>query len=226
MHDTDTGGTIFASNPAIDAAIKEMLPYFSTRSQGRVSKAILDAKKAVEKYRDENADAGARHIFRELIPASFLNKQGFAFEYAQAIQGRTPDWFDATAGLLLESYTFERGGSSKYIDRIASAVASKCAKYNDIIAEKSLRFIVAVYLAFLTGMTLDDCREDSELFRPVFDANDLLWAILFFTETQVERQLIAGKLHRAQRYGFFCLSVDSTFEDIPNWPFETMNVRQ
>lgn len=224
MH--DTGETTFASNPAIDAAIKEMLPYFSMESQGRVRKAILDAKKAVEKYRDENADAGARHIFRELIPATCLNKQGFAFEYAQAIQGKTPDWFDATAGLLLESYTFERGGSSRYIDRIASTVSSKCAKYNDIIAARSLRFIVAVYLDFLTGMTLDNCREDFESFRPVFDANDLLWAILFFTETQVKRQFIDGKLHQAQRYGFFCLCVDSTFDAIPNWPFETMNIRQ
>jgi hypothetical protein len=222
----DTGESTFASNPAIDAAIKEMLPYLSIESQGRVRKAILDAKRAVEKYRDENADAGARHIFRELIPAAFLNKQGFSFEYAQAIQGRTPDWFDATSGLLLESYTFERGGSSRYIDRITSAVSSKCAKYNDIIAEKSLRFIVAVYLDFLTGMTLDDCNEDSESFRPIFDANDLLWAILFFTETQVEGQLIDGKLHKTQHYGFFCLCVDSTFEAIPNWPFETVNVRQ
>jgi hypothetical protein len=224
MHDTE--GITFASNPAIDAAIKEMLPYFSMQSQGRVRKAILDAKKAVERYRDENADAGARHIFRELIPAAFLNKQGFAFEYAQAIQGKTPDWFDAAAGLLLESYTFERGGSSGYIDRITSTVSSKCAKYNDIIAEKSIRFVVAVYLDFLTGMNLDDCREDFELFRPVFEANDLLWAIIFFTETQIEMRLINGQPQRMQRYGFFCLCVDSTFEAIPNWPFDTMNIRQ
>ena len=217
---TDTGETTFASNSAIDADIKRMLPYFSAESQGRMRKAILDAKKAVERHRDENADAGARHIFREFIPAAILNQNGFAFEYAKPIQGKTPDWLDATAGLMLESYTYERGGSSRFIDRVTSSVSSKCAKYNDIVAAKSLRFVVAVYLDFLTGMTLDDVREDSELFRSVFDANDFLWALLFFTETQVDWQ------HREQRYGFFCLCVDSSFETIPTWPFHTMKLNR
>jgi len=104
---------------------------------------------------------------------------------------------------MMESYTYERGGSSSFIDRVTSTVTAKCNTYKDILASNSLGFIVAVYLDFLTFMTLDECREDSEMYRSVFDDNDSLWAILFFTETQV----IEGK---KQHYGFFCLCKDYT----------------
>jgi len=213
---TDTRETTFSPNFAIDSDIKEMLPNFDAKSQGRMRKAILNAKKSAEKHRDEKTDAGARHIFREFIPASILNQKGFAFEYDKTIQGKTPDWLDDTAKLMLESYTYERGGSSTFFDRLTSSVSYKCNKYKDIIVATSLRFMVAVYIDFITGILLEECREDTELFRSVFDANDSLWAILFFTETQV----IDGK----QQYGFFCLCVDSSFEAIPNWPFDTMNL--
>jgi hypothetical protein len=218
MYMTDTGETTFSPNSAINTAIKEMLPYFSAESQRRMRKAILNAKNAVEKHRDENTDAGARHIFREFIPASILNQNGFAFEYEKPIQGKTPDWLDDTARLMLESYTYERGASSSFFDRVKSSVTGKCNKYKDIIAANSLRFVVAIYLDFLTGMSLDECREDSEMFRSVFDTNDSLWAILFFTETQV--------IGSRQHYGFFCLCADSSFETIRNWPFHTMNLNQ
>ena len=56
----DNEGHNFSPNKAIDAAIKEMLPHFSTGSQSRMRKAILSAKAAAEKYRDENTDSGAR----------------------------------------------------------------------------------------------------------------------------------------------------------------------
>ncbi len=214
----DTGEIIFSPNSAIDTAIKEMLPYFNAESQGRMRKAILNAKRAAEKHRDKNTDAGARHIFREFIPASILNRSGFSFEYQKPVQGKTPDWLDDTAKLMLESYTFERDGTSSFFDRVTSSVTNKCSKYKNIVAANSLSFIVAVYLDFWTGMSLDDCREDSKKFHSVFDDNDSLWAILFFTETQV----INGKQH----YGFFCLCADSSAEVVSNWPFPTMNLNQ
>ena len=208
-----TEETTFAPNSAIDAAIKELLPHFDNDSQRRMRKAILNAKKSAEKHRDENTDASARHIFREFIPASILNQNGFAFEYEKPMDGKTPDWLDDTAKLMLESYTYERGGSSSFLDRVTSAVAAKCNKYKDIVAARSLRFIVSVYLDFLTCMTLDECHEDSEMFRPTFDSNDTLSAILFFTETHV--------VERKQHYGFFCLCADSAFAGSPKWPFPT-----
>ena len=213
---TESEKIIFSPNPAIDAAIKEMLPSFSAKSQRRMRKAILDAKKSAEKHRNEITDAAARHIFREFIPVSILNQNGFSFEYEEPRQGKTPDWLDHTARIMLESYTFERGFYSGFLDRLTSAITNKCNKYKDIIAANSLRFVVAVYLDFFTGILLDDCRENPELFRPVFDANDSLWGLLFFTETQV----IGGKQH----YGFVCICVDSSFEAISNWPFYTKNL--
>ncbi len=215
---TDSGDITFSPNSAIDTDIKEMMPYFSDVSQGRMRKAILNAKRAAERYRDENTDAGARHIFREFIPAAKLNQNGFTFEYEKSIGGKTPDWLDDAAGLVLESYTYERGGSSSFVDRISSSIAEKCNKYKDIVTTDSLCFIVAVYLDFLTGMTLDECKEDSKTFRSIFNSNDSLGAILFFTETHV----ISGR----QQYGFLCLCVDSSIMAIPNWPFETIGLSQ
>jgi hypothetical protein len=213
---SDPEEIVFSPNSAIDAAIKEILPYFSSESQRRMQKAILAAKKAVEKQRDENTDAGARHIFREFIPSSILNKNGFTFEYERLIGGKRPDWLDDSAKLMLESYTYERGASSPFLVRVQAAITEKCNKYAEIIEANSLRFVVAVYLDFLTGILLDECREDSKMFRPMFAANNPLWAILFFTETQV--------VHRRQEYGFFCLCRNSAFREIVNWPFETMEL--
>ena len=215
MPDTETA--TFSPNPAIDAAIKGLLPSFSIRSQRRMKKAILNAKKSAEKHRDENTDAAARHIFREFIPAAILNQNGFAFEYEVRLDGRTPDWLDDSAKLMLESYTYERGGTSGLLERLTSSVTEKCTKYKDIIAANTFRFVLAVYLDFLTGISLDECREDVESFRSLFDTNDSLWALLFFTETYARG--------RTQYYGFLCLCVDSSYEAISNWPFDTITIR-
>ncbi|GEM_PF-2356279 len=207
----ESPGEIFSPNRAIDAAIKEMLPQFSETSQRRMKKAIYDAGKAAQKYRDENTDAGARHIFREFIAASVLNRCGYRLDYNEPIDGKTPDWLDLTSGLLIESYTFERGGISSYRDRVKSAIAMKCSSYRDIISAHSLRFVVSVYLDFLTGMSLEECYEDRAVFRAAFDDHESLWGVLFFTE-QLPGIPIGGTA-----YGFLCLTADSEFERMPNW---------
>ena len=212
---SDISDTTFSPNSSIDAAIKDMLSSFDEASQRRMRTSILNAKKSAIKHHDENTDASARHIFREFIPASILNQNGFSFEYEKSLQGKKPDWLDLTARMMVESYTFERGGFSSFLDRLTSFVTFKFNKYNSIIAAYSLRFVVAVYIDFLSsGPLLDEVREDPRAFRSLFDANDLLWAILFFTETQ--------KIFSKQQYGFFCLCVDTSFEAIPNWPFDTI----
>jgi hypothetical protein len=213
----DTKKTTFSPNSAIDSEIKDLLPSFSADSQARMRKAILNAKKSLEKHRDENSDAGARHIFREFIPAAYLNQKGFNFEYEISIKGKKPDWLDNSTRIMFDSYTYERGGTSSFLSRLNTSVTDKCNKYNDIIAANSLNFMVAVYLDFFTCISLDDCRDDVKSFRPIFDANCLLWTILFFTETHV----IDGR----QQYEFFCTCSDSSFDAVPNWPFKTINVR-
>lgn len=87
----DSEEVVFSPNSAIDAAIREILHSFSQDSQRRMKKAILAAKKAAAKQRDENTDASARHIFREFIPASILNENKFSLEYERLIEGKRPD---------------------------------------------------------------------------------------------------------------------------------------
>lgn len=206
----------FSSNFAIDASIKEMMPSFSEVSQKRMQKAILDAKRSAEKHRDENTDANARHIFREFIPAHRLNQNGFDLEYEKSIQGKKPDWLDEKAGLLIESYTYERGGSSTFWDRLSTVVASKCNKYKSIITANSFGFVIAVYLDFLTGISPEECGEELEMFCSLFDQNDILEAIIFFSEDWCTRE--------KQEYKFYCISKASFLKAFPNWPFETASI--
>ena len=117
---------------------------------------------------------------------------------------------------MLESYTFERGGSSNLLDRLLSITTDKCNKYKDIIELNALHFLLAIYLDFLTGVTLEDFYEEPKLLRPLFEGNASLGAILLFTETHV----ISGK----QQYGFLCLYNDPYFGSNPNWPFLTISL--
>ncbi len=207
---------LFSNNSAINSAIKAILSHFSIRSQKRMKKAILNAKKAAEKHNDENTDAGARHKFREFIPASILNQNGFNFEYEKSINGKIPDWSDNDFGLIMESYTYERGGVSRFSDRVISVITNKCNKYSEIIRANSLNFIIAVYIDFLTFILLDECREEIELYRQVFTDNDFLSAIIFFQESQV--------INNKQQYAFFCITGNSTIKNYPNWPFNDIAV--
>jgi len=214
----DLRNTQYAPNRAIDAYIKRVLPLFSPESQKRVGKAILDAGKAALKHNDENTDAGARHIFRELVVASHMNEHGFEFEYEVPLDGKTPDWFDEAAGLLMESCTFERGGTSSFPDRVISSVDQKCGSYRNIVEAHDLRFVVAVYLDFLTGITLDECFEHVESFRQVFTSHEHLWAVVFFTETTVSAGI--------QQYGYFGICRNRPEAIFPNWPIQTETINQ
>ena len=215
-----TSSDVFSPNSAIDAAIREMLPHFSEVSQRRMKKAIRDAGRAVAKHRDENTDAGARHIFREFIPAYVLNRCGYSLEYNSPVGSKRPDWFDAESGLLMDSYTYERGGISPYVDRVASAVRDKCRKYHDVVEDSSVKFVVAVYVDFLTCVTLDECYEDRKKFRTAFDDWETLWAVVFFAEDDRPTVNIAG-----QSYGFLSLTADDTFRQMPYWGLPSVCVR-
>lgn len=207
---------VFAPNSAIDADIKRIFPNFSEASQRRMRKAILAARDAALKHDDENTDAAARHIFREFVVASHLNERGFAFEYEMPIEGLKPDWLDVSARLLMESYTFERGGTSTFVDRVVSAVSTKCDRYGHAAQANGLRIVIAVYLDFLTGVTLEECLEEAASFKPVFSAKKSLWAIVFFTDTRV----VKGR----QEYDYCCLCAADPSDTNPQWPIVTMNV--
>ena len=204
---------MFSPNRAINSAINEMMPKFSKKSQRRMRKAILNAKKAALIHGDENTDAGARHIFREFLAGQLMNDMGFSFEYEQSFGNKTPDWIDENAGLLMESYTFERGGISPFTDRIVSAVSKKYEKYENVLKANSLRMVVAVYLDFLTGVTLEECREEIPTFLTMFRDKKSLWAIVFFTEKEIYQD--------QQKYASFCICRNPPTSEFPNWTIPT-----
>lgn len=209
---------ILSPNKSIDKAIKEMLPAFDESSQRRMKKAIRDAGNAAAKYQVENADAGARHKFREFIPAYVLNLHGYSLHYDVQIDGKTPDWLDDRSCLMMESFTFERGGTSPFTSRVFCGAAEKCAKYSTIADDHSLSIVVAVYLDFLTSVDLEDCYDYRVSFRPLFFQYQRLASILFFTEQS------GGIPIGGQPYGFMCLTVETRLLDHPNWPFSIFDI--
>lgn len=213
-----TEDAMLSPNRSIDAAIKEMLPAFDESSQRKMKKALRAAGNAAAKYQDENSDAGARHKFREFIPAYVLNLKGYSLQYDVEIDGKTPDWLDNGSRLLMESLTFERGGTSTFPSRVYSGAAEKCSKYSAIADNHSLSIVVAVYLDFLTSVDFEDCYEYRASFRTLFAQYQRLAGILFFTE-QGSGFLIGG-----QPYGFRCLTTETRLVDHPNWPFQAFDI--
>ena len=213
-----TEDAILSPNRSIDAAIKEMFTAFDEPSQRRMKKAIRDAGNAALKHQNENTDAGARHKFREFIPAYLLNLNGYSMQYEVQIDGKTPDWLDNESRLLMESLTFERYGTSPFRSRIHSGAAEKCSKYSVIADHHFLSIVVAVYLDFLTGVDFEDCYEGRASFRPLFGQYPRLAGILFFTEQN------GGFPIGGQPYGFMCLTAEARLADQPNWPVRTLDV--
>ncbi|MFX0206136.1 MAG: hypothetical protein ACFFDT_09125 [Candidatus Hodarchaeota archaeon] len=203
---------------SIDAAIKEMLTAFNESSQRRMKKAIRDAGSAAAKYQDENTDAGARHKFREFIPAYLLNLNGYSLQYDVKIDGKTPDWLDNENRLLMESITFERGGTSPFPYRVYSGAEEKCSKYSSISDHYLLSIVVAVYLDFLAAISFEECYESSATFRPLFDQYQRLSGLLFFTEQD------GGFSIGGQPYGFMCMTAEDRLSDHPNWPILIIDI--
>ena len=205
-------------NSSFDAAIKEMLTAFDESSQRRMKKAIRVAGNAAVKYQDENTDAGARHKVREFIPAYLLNLNEYSLQYDVKIDGKTPDWLDIENRLLVESFTFERGGTSPFPSRIYSVAEGKCSKYSSVADHYFLSILVAVYLDFLTAVSLEECYESSASFRPLFARYQRLAGILFFTEQN------GGIPFGGQPYGFMCLTAGDRLADQTNWPIQTFDI--
>ena len=206
----------FSPNSSIDAAIKQMLDVFNDTSRQRLKKAIRDEGAAARRQQTKQADAGARHIFREYIPAYELNRQGYQFEYEHPINGKTPDWTDTANQIILESYTFERGATTPFVDRVKSNISKKCSKYETIVNNLSFKYVIAVYLDFNTGVDLDDLEYQGAEFLPEFSSNSHLTGILFFTESHF--------VENWQHYKFVTLTTKSNIPMFADWPFPLLSL--
>jgi len=186
----------FAGNPAINADIHEMLAKFPESSRSRMRRKIRKARDAAVKTGSEEADAQARHIFREFVVATRLNANGLHLEYEKKLGGRTPDWYDEESRLLLEVFTCERGGRANPVKRIAERITEKVADYRQLVEDHNLYYLVAVYGDFMTGLDADDCKEAIES-GDLFNQHPALSGVVFFSESTV----IGGK--QQYRFTFF-----------------------
>jgi len=179
-----------------------MLAGFPEPSRSRMRKRIRHKVAALQKQGTEQADAQARHTFREFLPAWELFQRGFDLEYEKPIGGQKPDWFDDANKLVLEVFTCERGGNPVTINkRVADAIATKVSKYANALNGMSLRFVVAVHPHFDTFYDDIDC-EDTIRDHRVFEASELS-GVLLFAETNIGvKRMPDGTMKRRQFYGF------------------------
>jgi hypothetical protein len=192
----------FAGNSVINAAIHEILAGFSEPSLSRMLKKIRCDGATASKLRTDDADAGARHTYREFVVARKLNEGGSNLEYSSDFNGQTPDWYDRDEKLLLEVFTCERGGRSDPRQRMSSTIVEKVNKYKQLVNDKSLSFVVAVHGDFETFLDSDDCEQaisDNQLFAN----HPELSGVIFFDESHVVPfQRADGSIGHKQIYQF------------------------
>ncbi len=170
----------FADNPVIHREIRTMLARFGEPSRSRMRAKIGHDRAALRKHETDQADASARHTYREFVVGLHLLRNGFSPEYNRRLDGKTPDWFDERRRLVLEVFTCERGASPA-AQRLVSRMVVKTQKYAGAVRALSLAFVIAAYADSLSGFAFDDCR------RAITDAGVFvqypeLSGILYFAE--------------------------------------------
>lgn len=177
---------VFAGNSSINAEIHEILACFPEPSRSRMRTKIRQDGRALRKQGTDQADESARHTFREFLVARRLNENGFHLEYNERIEGQTPDWFDEQSKLLLEVFTCERGGKSPARDRIAATIAKKVTKYQQLVRDNDLFYVVAVYGDFVACILAEDC-EDAIRENRIFEFYPDLSGVIFLADGNVVR---------------------------------------
>ena len=192
----------FAGNTAINDDIQEILAGFPEPSYSRMLKKIREVGAAARKQGTEDADANARHTFREFLVGQLLQRAGCSPEYDKRIASQTPDWFDEQNRLLVEVFTCERGGKSQPQRRVADRIAEKVTKYLKIVRENALVFLVAVHVDFVVPLPADEFEQaigDDRLFEHHLDLSGLI----YFAESRpVELKQADGLTKRKQHYRF------------------------
>ena len=174
----------FTPNQSINDALNEMIGGFPEPSRSRMRRKILHDIEALHRHQTDDADAAARHTFREFIVGWQLFQRGFNLEYDHEIGDQTPDWCDEPKKLAVEVFTCERGGTSDVVKRLVSGVSDKVGKYGRTIAANDLHFVVGVHGDFYSG--LDDIdAEDAAANGRLFGAGPDLSGVIFFAETTV-----------------------------------------
>jgi hypothetical protein len=197
---------VFSGNDSINGEIHDILQIFDEPSRSRVLKAMRKHRADLDAKGTEDADAAARHTFRELLVGRAFQKWGFDVHYEEPINGLSPDWLDLNSRLLVEVVTCERGGSSEPADRMGRQVQRKATRYKEIVRDHSLRFVVAIHGDFCSVAVVDDFRDAISEWQ-LFDGYSHVSGLLFFAETDIERvKNDDGSVVKRQRYGFhyFC----------------------
>jgi hypothetical protein len=193
---------VFAGNSSINAAIHEMLVCFPEPSRSRMRTKIRQDARALRKQGTDQADEAARHTFREFVVAHRLNENGFRLEYNKKVERQTPDWFDEQSKLLLEVFTCERSGKCPAGQRIATTIATKATKYRELVHDKNLCYVVAVYCDFFICYFADDFA-DTIRENTIFETYPHVSGLVFFTDGDVYRVVQPdGSIGLKQDYRF------------------------
>jgi hypothetical protein len=164
----------FAGNDAINEHIHRQLQKLSPESAKIMAKKIRDARNADTIQKTHKSNFQLLQAWRELCIAEYFIDRKIAVECESQFDGKTPDWYAPSERLVIEVISrgapntmeaelFNKGvafgRTACKFDRIANAVKEKADKYEAIINNCKLRYVIAVHGSSFLATTAEDCKE-------------------------------------------------------------------
>jgi hypothetical protein len=198
MSDVTEEKYTFSKNSKINSFIYQCFEYISE----------LDKQKFIKRFRKQSGDeTQVLHTFRELVLGAYLEKNGVAVRHDYKINEKTPDWVVLESGDLVtgvvELVNFhidkvtEESINSKFKERniwcdwvtpnngrLYQRLQEKSERYQAIVEERNIPYVVAVFGDFKAGVELEEIHE--VLFQDceggLFKHFPTLSGVLFFEE--------------------------------------------
>jgi hypothetical protein len=162
-----------------------------------------DATRFVTEFQNpNNQDWQITHTYRELILGTYLRLAGFDARYSVQLDSQEPDWSildenskpraiaevaSLHAPIDVENLTYDlhRGfwGENDNTDRLYSRLQGKITKYKDLVENRRLAFVVAIFSqnpAFVQLSEFQACLQDEN--SGLFKAYPMLSGAILFQE--------------------------------------------
>jgi hypothetical protein len=164
-------------NAGIHRHIRTLVNEFAEPSRSRMRLKMRNDRAAARELGTAEADAAVRHTYHEFLVGRHLQRIGLSPEYNRSIAGKTPDWFDARARLLVEVFSVD-GGTTDASSRVISRLAKKLLRYAPMVQAESLSFVIAVHgddQRLFTVDRLEDVLKNNDLFVKTKDLSGVLF---------------------------------------------------
>lgn len=163
----------FCVNTSINSAINRIFLCLDKKSEKMATRKIEEAIKKDNKSGTKDSNNQAKDVFIELIVGEYLIENGYNVKYGVTLDGKTPDWYDSKALLLVEHTTIHapnsideefhtKGKVAYFPDNTPRAIKSldnKKDTYSKIISKLNLRYVISIHGSFESLAEAKNCEE-------------------------------------------------------------------